>query len=719
MNDFDRQPVINIDAWINAKDCGASGSEFQTSGKIFKDSSEIKVDAVGDFQIGQWVTVSGCNLHYYGMVYNEKEPFYARNQKLLEDEIELRGLNEGKLWQTFLVHFEKADPVTFKWMAVDPAYQTITHTEPVLSREWSWQGKGIPLNDKWIDLVDGVQMRFKKFDWLLGQSISFHARNRMLAQITEINGNTLVLSSRANMDCSNAVIKHNDQSALQDGLDLAVKERKGFFIPSGHYHLETGLWLKNSSARIEGAHREHTILDISETNTAVFWISGGKEVIIRNLAMTGHTGFLELPSNTSFPTATGYPFWPTANQQMEIKGCAAVNFVNTEFLLFEDLNVSRMASETFYSHGSDRYKNHSYIQSPHEGIEELDNQYTKSCSFHRCNVKDCGFNAFNNNDHAENTNIINCHVERVSNFCENASRFTRIIGNYVLDGCATSVHGGASSKETIGPTQSIISNNVFEGGRLSGGLWVGSSASQVVISNNIFIGYSKESAIMLDAYGLRRAPARSITIIGNNIDMTQIEGNPDNIREGIQVNASNVIIADNHIYVRGIKSEKVTGISLSDYSTNINIHDNIIDNCDCGFRTGYRVFIRDNPRERSGYFEYRHSESEVAEITGGKSFRDKSLPGTWPNTTVYRNWRIQWLTGANKGREMIIENYNQDGRIITLKENADLNAGDRFAIYPAHANWQIHHNTISECTEAVKLDLPYENGINIKDNIIF
>ena len=67
-------------------------------------------------------------------------------------------------------------------------------------------------------------------------------------------------------------------------------------------------------------------------------------------------------------------------------------------------------------------------------MPELHKQYTKSCVFHRCHVSDCGFNAFNNNDFAENTSILHCHVERVANFCENASRFTRIIGNYCLDG---------------------------------------------------------------------------------------------------------------------------------------------------------------------------------------------------------------------------------------------------------------------------------------------
>jgi hypothetical protein len=694
---------------INACDCGASGSEYQAVGKIRKASNELELKDAGDFKVGQEVTVTRCHVHHYGMVYSAAEPYLAKNQKPLSDEIELRGLNENKAWQTFIVHFEKTDPVTFSWMAVDPVFQTRTRRHPVIHREWCWQGKNLPISSDWIDLADGVQMRFKKMDWLPGESVSFHARNRLLATITGIHGNKLVLSGKATNDALDAVARHHDQAALQAALDRAIAERKGLYIPAGRYRLSKGLWIRNASVRIEGAHKEFTTLDVSEDNAAVFWISGGREVVIRNLGMVGHTGFMELPANTHFPTATGFAYWPTANQQMEIKGCAAANFVGTEHLLFEDLKISRMASEAFYSHGADRYGLPPYIQAPHEGRPELQKQYTRSCVFHRCHVSDCGFNAFNNNDHAENTSILHCHVERATNFCENASRFTRIIGNYVLDGCATSVHGGSvEDVRKVGPTQAIIADNVFEGGTLSGGVSIGNSATQVIVANNVFIGYSKESAIFV-------LGGRRIIVTGNHIDMTRIEKNPDNERCGICVEASNVIIADNHVYVRGERSEKVTGIHVADHAVNINLHDNLIENCHCGFRTGRRDYV---PQGQKGSFEFHHTESEVKEVATQCKFRVNALPFLCDDAAPYCGWNLRWLTGLNAGRTATIESYDRKESAITLKDEIQLQAGDKFAVYPRSANWQIHHNTITDCARPMTVDLLGTEGVNITDNII-
>ncbi|MFA7158987.1 MAG: right-handed parallel beta-helix repeat-containing protein [Kiritimatiellia bacterium] len=695
--------------WINACECGASGSEFQASGRAKAGSNEIAVDDIGDFKVGQEVAVYGCHLHHYGTVYNAEAPYFARNQKPLAGEAELRGLDAGKLWQTFIVHFDKTDPVTFSWMAVDTVHQTKVRHHPVLHREWCWQGKNMPVTNDWMTLADGVQIRFRKLDWQAGESISFHARNRLLARIEGIRGKNLVLDSKANLDADGVKVRHHDQSALQAALDRAVAERKGLFIPAGRYRLSKGVWIINATVRIEGAHRDQTTLDISDDHTAVFWISGGQEVVIRNLGMVGHTGFLELPANTHFPTATGFAYWPTANQQMEIKGCAAANFVGTEHLLFEDLKVSRMASEAFYSHGADRYGLPPYIQAPHEGRPELLKQYTKSCVFHRCHVSDCGFNAFNNNDHAENTSILHCHVERATNFCENASRFTRIIGNYVLDGCATSVHGGsADDPRKIGPTQAVIADNVFEGGTLSGGVSVGNHATQVVVANNIFIGYSKESAIFI-------LGGRRVVVSGNHIDLTRIENNPDNERCGICVEASNVIIADNHVYVRGERSEKATGIHVADHAVNIHIHDNIIENCQDGFRTGRRDYV---PQGEGGRFEFRHTGAEVGEVIDRRRFRASSLPMLCDDAAPYRGWNLRWLTGPNAGRTTAIEGYERKDRIVALKDDIPLQAGEKFAVYPRSANWQIHHNTIAGCTRPMTIDLLGLEGVNIKDNII-
>lgn len=701
--------------WINAAQHGASGSEFQATGAIAAGSNEITLKDPGDFTVGQEVTISGCHRHYYGTVYNEKEPYFARNQSLLKDEIELRGLNANKSWQTFVLDFYKTEPITFRWLAVDPAYQTLVTTHPVVNRYWRWQGESLPVNTDWIPLADGVEMRFNKRDWLPGQSIAFHARNRLLAKITGIRGKTLILSEQATLDAPEAAVRHHDQAALQSALDRAITERKGLFIPAGRYRLDKGLWIQNASVRIEGAQRDLVTLDISEDHTAVFWISGGREVIVRNLGMVGHTGFMELPS-PSFSTATGYAYWPLANQQMEIKGCAAANFAGTEHLLFEDLKVSRMASEVFYSHGGDRYGSEPYIQAPHEGRPEILKQYTKSCVYHRCQVSDCNMTAFNNNDFAEGTSILHCHVERTSNLCENASRFTRVIGNYMKDGCSFSVHAGsAADPHRIGTTQAIVADNVFEGGILLGGIGIANNATQVIVANNLFIGFSKESAIFV-------LGGRRIIITGNHIDLTRIEDNPDNERCGICIEASNVLVADNHIYVRGPDSDKVTGIHVADDAVNINIHDNLVENCHWGFRTGRREYLPQGEPGRfaflKGHFEFRHTEAEVVTPLGERAFSEKALPFRCDDSAPYSGWYLRWLTGSGAGQTMTIASYSSRERRVSLKESFAPQAGDRFAVYPRYANWQVHHNTAAGCACPMALDLPGAENVSIRDNII-
>jgi len=708
-------------AWINAIDCGASGSEFQSVGTISSESNEITVEEVGDFQVGQWVTIYHCNPHYYGMVYNEAEPYLAKNQTPLKDELELRGLDENKTWQTFLIHFEKTSPLTFNWMAIDPSFQTHFDSEPVVSRKWCWQGENLPLSREWINLADGVQMRLKKIDWLPGQSVSFHARNRLITKIIDIRNNTLILNDQATCDTSQALVCHNDQFALQSAVDLAIAERKSLFIPAGRYRLSKGLWIRNCSLRVEGAHREHTVLDVKDDHTSVFWISGGKEVVVRNLGMIGHTGFMELPSHCHFANASGYAFWPTANQQMEIKGCAAANIVSTEHILFEDVNVTRMASEVFYLHGSDRFDSPPYIQAPHEAMPELQRQYTKSCIFQRCNVSDCGFNVFNNNDHGENTSILNCRVERAANFCEGAGRFTRIIGNYCLDGCPTSIHGGGNPEDLrqLGPCQAIISDNVFESGKfpIAGGLSISNGATQVIVANNQFIGFSKESAITIlnNGGGKKGMPVRSITVTGNMIDLTQMEDNPNNERAGISVSASNVIIANNHIFVRDKNIQKVTGIHVATGITNVNVHDNIISNCSWGLRAGGKICLHQGDEER---FAFLPLESEVVEVINSNSFYDKELSNVWDYMPGYSGWHIRWLTSLNFKTIAIVESYDPDKRIITLKNAIQMRTGDKFAIYPSEANWQLHHNTIADCTYPITINSLPKSGVNIRDNTI-
>lgn len=706
---------LPVSGWIDASSCGASGSECQCRARTRKGSNVLEVDNPGDFQIGQEISVSGCNLHYYGTVYSEKEPYDSRNIKPLRDEIELRGLEDSKTWQTFIIHITDSHPVRFAWMAVSPEYQKKATTHPVLKRHWAWNEENLKIPEGWRPLADGVEIRFRKKDWRAGQCIAFHARNRLIARITGVSGRRLELDSKTSCDSDEALARHHDQAALQKAVDRAVAEGKGLFIPPGRYRLERGLWIRNASLRVEGAHQDHVLLDVSEAHASAFWIAGGRNVAIKNLGMIGHTGFLEMPANVEFFTATGHPFYPMANQQMEVKGCAAANIVSTEHLLFEDVKVSRMASEAFYLHGSDRYGRPPYVQFQHAGMRGLRRQYTKSCVFHRCHAFDCAFNVFNNNDYAENTEILHCHVERAVNFCENAGRFTRIVGNYVKDGCSTSVHMGArpwhrGTYRKIAGAHAIITDNVFEGGRFSGGIAVGAGAANVTIANNIFVGFSKETAICI--WGGDR-----VIVSGNHIDLTRVENNPDNQRCGIDVETSGVIVSGNHIHADGGLAKKATGISIAHHAIGLQIHDNLIENCGDGVVAGARTYV---PTVRGGgAFAFLPTASAVNAVVNAQTFTCSALPPMRDFTGNSNRWMLRWMSGRHKGTEAWIRVLSADGCRITTAGRHAPDPGDKLIVYPERYDWQIHNNTIRDCRRPLEMDLPgSRDGLVLKDNTV-
>jgi len=181
-----------------------------------------------------------------------------------------------------------------------------------------------------------------------------------------------------------------------------------------------------------------------------------------------------------------------------------------------------------------------------------------------------------------------------------------------------------------------------------------------------------------------------------------------------------VLIADNHIYVRGAGSKKITGIHVADHAVNVNIHDNLVENCHYGFRTGTRVYVprgEKGPFENlKGQFEFHHTESEVAEALGPRAFRDKALPHRCDDRSPYRGWILRWLTGAHAGKTATIESFGAKDRMVMLKEAVSPRVGDRFAVYPRQANWQVHHNTFSDCAFPLAVDLFSTGGVHINNN---
>ncbi len=204
------------------------------------------------------------------------------------------------------------------------------------------------------------------------------------------------LDACATCSAADALVRHHEQLAPQAAV-TAIAERKGLFIPPTLSPVTGAL-----TARHRCGWKAWTAtrpLDVSEDNTSVFWIAGGQNVAIRNLGMTGHTLVSEPPAHTSFRTVTAF-LWPTANQQMEVKAARRQILSARNTCFSEDLKVTRMARKRLPAWRRPRRPPAVCPATPcrHAGTRE---QYTKSCIYHRCHVSDCGFNAFNNNDHAE------------------------------------------------------------------------------------------------------------------------------------------------------------------------------------------------------------------------------------------------------------------------------------------------------------------------------
>lgn len=696
---------------MNVADHGGSGSLFETGAETRAENDRVVVKAIGDFRVGQWVIVSRCHVHYdHGFVGGPARPYVAENIRSWAGEIECRGFDGCRAdWTTFVVHIESVRPLCFSWLVAEPEFQP-NH------RRWQWQGRQVVAGDDWIPLLDGVEIRFRKKDWQAGQVITFHARNRLVTRIRAIDGNAVMLDHAPNRTTADAVMRHCDQFALQDAVDRAIREKQSLTIPAGRYRLLTGLHVKDAAMEITGEGPDQTILDISDGVGAVFCLEGGKSVTVRQLGMVGHTGFNELPWY-AFSTKAGERFWPTANQQMNCKGCAAANICATERVLFEDVTVRRMAAEAFYSRGPGRDGVVPGGRGPGSPIP-----YTKSITYHRCVVTDCASNAFNNNDFAENTDILYCRVERVHNLWEGANRFTRVIGNYVRHahcGSYGNVSGRLDYLNDLGTGQTIIADNVFEGGEFGQGIGCQQSPSQIIIANNIFVNFSNATAIRIFGGGEHGRPARYATITGNIIDLTHVPGQLNFRRAGIEISASNVIVSNNQVYVRALTEDVVTGIQVSENATNVIVHDNIIERCTHGFRTGrVNVVVGGESGKPEQIIDLPRLEAVVKEVKGDRAFTESGLPKEWRHGHGYRNWRLHWLTGVQAGNVMTITEYDAATQVFTLTAPCVMMPGDRFAVFPKQANWSVHHNILAECACPMLLDGYGSDTSVFRENIV-
>lgn len=673
--DASAQPAAG---WLNARDCGASGSKFQTTATTTAGSRRITVADPGDFKVGQGVMVSRCNARYTGCSLWGPRKKYAASQPL-RDVVEMRGYDgSAGSWVVYVLDVDPAHPTLFRW------------TED-LGRTWH---AGVPITYAWQPLAGGTEVRFRKFAWEDGYTAVLVGRDQLVTSIEKVEGKVLTLAAAANRSAADAVVRHNDTAALQTAVDRAVLEKKNLLVPVGNYRLSGDVVVRNAAAiTIEGQSAVDTVLDLSDGEGSCLHLRGGSEVTVRNFTMLGHMGFDESDKAGLLRTLGGTALWG-----FYFKKCNAMHIEGTERVLVENCHGRRMSMECFYAAG------------PGRRGEREPKTYGKALTYLRCSAVDCARNGFNNNDFAENTSVLYCRIVDVGGCTwEGSSRFVRFIGNYVRNS-GTVAMGNIRSRdahlEQLGTGQHLVADNVFEGrtsyGGRAGGYIVRATdgATQVVVRNNLFVNYNS-SAIEIVAGGDERSlPTSVATITGNIMDMTAV-GEPSLRRTAIHVGASAAIVADNQVYTRGPCDPNVTAISLTEPAVGLNVHGNLVRQCGVGIAADAAYSL-------------------VGEVLDAKTFQAGRgrVPPERRQSHCYRGWNVAWFRGAQPAGLSVLEAFDPETLRFRLQEPREIKVGDRFQVFPRSAEWLIHDNTITGCLRPLVLEGYGSQTSVVRNNIL-
>ncbi len=662
--------------WINARDFGASGSEYETVGRTTAGSSVVVLDEIGDFQVGQQVAVSKCNPHVCdGRVWGR--PRDKTGETYFKEEVRARGYDSSKGdWTVFVLDFAGTDPPAFRW-------------SDDLGLTWS---KPARVTGDWQKLSAGVEVKFLHPGfWIRPAVVSFSGRGQLVSTILAVRGDRITLADPAPVSAKGCVVQHTDTAPLQRAFDRAVGEGRNLFIPAGRYRLTAGLKLTNADGiTIEGENEQTAILDIRNGSGACIDVRGGTSVTIRKLRFEGFSGFAERRQMGHMRTRGYAHMWG-----FFVKFCAALWIHTPQRILVDNCHAVGMSGECFYSASRGRTGNSDPAH------------YTQSIVYQYCTVTDCARNAFNNNDHAENTAVLYCRVQDVGGCSwEGASRYVKIVGNYFRNAGTVAIgntRSRSASFDVLPTGQHIVAHNTFEQEMAYGGCAVRSSAgaTPVLICDNLFINFNT-SAIQADSYGdARHLPSANTLVTGNAIDLTCVRG-ASRPRFGVSISADHATISDNQIYVRGPADPRVKGIVLAEPARDLIVHDNLIYGCGAGLAAEKQV-------------------TSIVEVLNPRAFRG-GRGIAWPRrrTSCYRGYRLVWMRRRNRAAlGPRLDAFDPEACVFRLAKDADLQRGKRFALCaPQGFNWSIHHNVIHDCLQPVRLDVFGGPTAVFADNIL-
>lgn len=675
-------PAGDSSVWLNVRDCGASGSSYETTAATTAGSRQITVAKVGDFQVGQGVMVSRCNIRYTPIqLWGTGIPY--QNSRPVNNSVEVRGYDGScGSWPVFVLDIAPVSPPAFRW--TDDLGKT-------------WHDK-TPITHDWQPLSGGIEVKLNQRDWEAGYVIAFGARDQLVTTIEKIEGSVLTLKDAANRTVKDAQVRHCDDQALRTAVDRAIREKRNVYVPNGHYRLVHGIRVGNAQAiTIQGASAVDTLLDISDGEGACFTLAGGTEVTLRNFRMVGFMGFDQAAQAGNLRTRGTCCIWGFG-----LKHCCAVNISGTERVLVENCHASRMSGECFVSGG------------PSRGTVKPGRSYSRAITYLRCSVTDSARNAFNDvMCGTENTAVLQCRIVNVGGCSwEGASRFVRFIGNYVRNAGTVAMGnlGPANRDHTypdLGAGQHIIADNVFEsgssyGGRRGGyGVCTSVGSTQVIIRNNIFVNYLSPAVVASGATDKLHYPSANTLISGNIFDMTCVE--PKSLsRTAIDVSANDTIVSDNQVYVRGQADPMVTGIQVREPALNVNVHGNLVRNCGQGILTS-------------------RGEGRVAEVFDAQTFTRTESPAGLPLERVSpglcRGWTLVWL-GRQAGQRSVIDSFDPETLRFKLREPREMKPGDFFHVVPNSANWLVHGNTVTGCLRPLVLGAHGSETTIFRNNLI-
>jgi len=658
------------DQWLNVRDCGVSGSDFETGAVTTAGARQITAADPGDFRPGQDVVLFRGNPHLSDRFCMQGGHINVPWPKERGDPAELRGYNGSQGdWLILFLDMPKGGSATFRW-------------SDNFGRAWQ---PVRPITGDWQPLRDGLEVRFNPYNWESGYTVVLSLRSHLATAIEAIEGNRLTLRDAPTHTVQDAVLRHRADDALQTAIDRAIREKRNVFFPTGRYRLLHGLFVRKAEGiTIEGASGLHAILDISEGEGNCLTLEQGGEVNIRNFKMIGHSGYDKRDCCGAIGLLGASSIWGFAANM-----CAGVGIHGTERVLMENCHGTRMSHECFYSRG------------PHREGLSVPEHYTKEITFLRCSVVDSARNAFNNNDFAENTSVLYCRIVDVGGCAwEGSSRFVRFIGNYVRNAGTVAmgnIRGRTAHLEELPSGQHIVADNVFEG-RTCYGLYAicaSAGATQIVIRNNLFVNFNTSAVWVLGAGSAGNLPASNAIVTGNIFDMTNI-GEKSRARTAIHVAAPDMLVNDNQIYVRGAPNRDVTAIRITEPALNAIIHDNLIRNCGEGIVTAVS-------RSNVGCIIDPQTFTPAPATAYMNTYEYCLVPSERRQSHRYCGWTLVALQDGRPTGTLVIEDFDPETVRFRTRQPHGLAVDQAFEVIAPTANWNMHANTIDGCLKPVQL----------------